>query len=133
MFNCTPTRLCIHVTIFSKECPSFLTILWVRSLLLPNSWSMWAFVSSERPYPSAHGRVAEWSKALDLGSNISGCVGSNPTSLTLFFSRFFFHPLFTGSRVGCFYLTLFINCVSLILVNCILNVMAQERTLIIDI
>ena len=30
-----------------------------------------------------HGRVAEWSKALDLGSSLSGGVGSNPTSITL--------------------------------------------------
>ena len=32
----------------------------------------------------AHGRVAEWSKALDLGSSLSGGVGSNPTSITIF-------------------------------------------------
>ena len=30
-----------------------------------------------------HGRVAEWSKALDLGSSLSGGVGSNPTSIKL--------------------------------------------------
>ena len=30
----------------------------------------------------ADGRVAEWSKALDLGSSLSGGVGSNPTSVT---------------------------------------------------
>ena len=31
-----------------------------------------------------HGRVAEWSKALDLGSSLSGGVGSNPTAIILF-------------------------------------------------
>ena len=32
------------------------------------------------------GSVAEWSKALDLGSSLSGCVGSNPTAAkTLFY------------------------------------------------
>ena len=28
------------------------------------------------------GNVAEWSKALDLGSSLSGGVGSNPTAIT---------------------------------------------------
>ena len=31
------------------------------------------------------GSVAEWSKALDLGSSLSGGVGSNPTAVILFF------------------------------------------------
>ena len=30
------------------------------------------------------GSVAEWSKALDLGSSLSGGVGSNPTAATNF-------------------------------------------------
>ena len=33
------------------------------------------------------GSVAEWSKALDLGSSLSGGVGSNPTAIK--FSNFF--------------------------------------------
>ena len=28
--------------------------------------------------------MAEWSKALDLGSSLSGGVGSNPTAIILF-------------------------------------------------
>ena len=37
-----------------------------------------------------HGSVAEWSKALDLGSSLSGGVGSNPTAAKshLFFFSF---------------------------------------------
>ena len=31
-----------------------------------------------------HGSVAEWSKALDLGSSLSGGVGSNPTAVSNF-------------------------------------------------
>ena len=34
----------------------------------------------------AQGSVAEWSKALDLGSSLSGGVGSNPTAIKLFYS-----------------------------------------------
>ena len=33
----------------------------------------------------ANGSVAEWSKALDLGSSLSGGVGSNPTAIILLF------------------------------------------------
>ena len=33
------------------------------------------------------GSVAEWSKALDLGSSLSGGVGSNPTAVILVFSK----------------------------------------------
>ena len=33
----------------------------------------------------ANGSVAEWSKALDLGSSLSGGVGSNPTAIISFF------------------------------------------------
>ena len=32
-----------------------------------------------------YGSVAEWSKALDLGSSLSGGVGSNPTAIKKFY------------------------------------------------
>ena len=37
--------------------------------------------------------MAEWSKALVLGTSIFGCVGSNPTSVILFFDKIFFKLL----------------------------------------
>jgi hypothetical protein len=44
--------------------------------------------------------VAEWSKALDLGSSLSGGVGSNPTfvKLFLFFQTVCKHGRFTKMR-----------------------------------
>ena len=37
------------------------------------------------------GSVAEWSKALDLGSSLYGGVGSNPTTASGFFSFISIH------------------------------------------
>ena len=36
---------------------------------------------------AVNGSVAEWSKALDLGSSLSGGVGSNPTAIILILSN----------------------------------------------
>ena len=36
--------------------------------------------------------MAEWSKALDLGSSLSGGVGSNPTAIILF-AKFIFKQI----------------------------------------
>ena len=38
------------------------------------------------------GSVAEWSKALDLGSSLSGGVGSNPTAVICFLHLFYCFP-----------------------------------------
>ena len=40
----------------------------------------------------SNGSVAEWSKALDLGSSLSGGVGSNPTAIILF-AKFIFKQI----------------------------------------
>ena len=39
------------------------------------------------------GSVAEWSKALDLGSSLSGGVGSNPTTASAFFFSWYMFEL----------------------------------------
>ena len=41
----------------------------------------------------AIGSVAEWSKALDLGSSLSGGVGSNPTAFIRFIIEFLCHMI----------------------------------------
>ena len=41
-----------------------------------------------------NGSVAEWSKALDLGSSLSGGVGSNPTAIILFFLKSIFYFIY---------------------------------------
>ena len=41
-----------------------------------------------------NGSVAEWSKALDLGSSLSGGVGSNPTAIIFSFPSKILHTFF---------------------------------------
>ena len=41
-------------------------------------WKKWQLITNN--YPSVSGSVAEWSKALVLGTSLFGGVGSNPTA-----------------------------------------------------
>ena len=41
----------------------------------------------------SNGSVAEWSKALDLGSSLSGGVGSNPTAISFSNMGYFYRHL----------------------------------------
>ena len=43
--------------------------------------------------------MAEWSKALDLGSSLSGGVGSNPTAIILFHCSVSFILMFIDAKV----------------------------------
>ena len=45
---------------------------------------------------SLHGSVAEWSKALVLGTSLFGGVGSNPTAATILM---FHHPNVQFARI----------------------------------
>ena len=48
---------------------------------------------------NSQGKVAEWSKALDLGSSLSGGVGSNPTFVKLLLIKYFRSILFQKALV----------------------------------
>ena len=57
-------------------------------LHLSHPWNFLLAISPE-------GSVAEWSKALVLGTSLCGGVGSNPTAAITLFENVFFHFLKT--------------------------------------
>ena len=48
------------------------------------SWSIFGSLGAAIDWPVHHGWVAEWSKALVLGTSLFGGVGSNPTPVIIF-------------------------------------------------